>query len=186
MTRLKLKLPPKLYEHCAGVADTAVKLAKLLGVDEEKASLAGWLHDCARDYTTADLLAFARIHGIEADKYALAQPILLHGPVGAVLAQTWGISDSEVLSAIRNHTLGYPGISLLEQIIYVADKIEPNRNYPGIDELRTLTYSDFQSGLLHAVSQSIVYVLEKKQIVHPLTVTFWNWLVEGPIGECKA
>ena len=177
-----MKLSPTLYAHCTGVAGTAAELAKLLGVDEEKASLAGWLHDCARDYTDADLLTFARTYGIEADKYTVAQPLLLHGPVGAVIAQSWGISDREVLSAIRNHTLGYPGASLIEQIIYVADKIEPNRNYSGVEDLRNLAFLDFQSCLLQAASQSIAYVLEKKQVVHPLTVNFWNWLVDRPRG----
>lgn len=176
--RLAKKLTPELYAHCAGVAETAARLATQLGCDPEQARLAGWLHDCAREWSPTQLLRFAHANGIEIDKISRCQPILLHGPVGAILAQNWGLHDYEILSAIRYHTLGYPGMSLLAQIIYIADKIEPGRLYPGVDQLRKKVTNNFNDGLIETVAQSISYVLQKRQIIHPLTITFYNWLVE--------
>lgn len=177
--QLKKSLSPNLFRHCSGVAETAAELAVRLGYDENKAWLAGWLHDCAREWPEEKLLSFAQQHSIETDKYSLSHPILLHAPVGALVAQAWGITDSEILLAIRNHTLGYPGMSLLEQIIYAADKIEPGRNYHGINELRKTVQHDFQTGLRQIAAQSIHYTLSKKQPIHPITAGFWNWLVES-------
>jgi predicted HD superfamily hydrolase involved in NAD metabolism len=176
--RLAKKLTPELFAHCAGVAETAARLAVQLGYDRDQARLAGWLHDCAREWSPAQLLRFAQANGIEIDKVSRCQPILLHGSVGALLAQNWGFHDYEILSAIRYHTLGYPGMSVLAQIVYVADKIEPGRSYHGVEQLRKKVAYNFNEGLIQTVAQSISYVLQKRQIIHPLTITFYNWLVE--------
>jgi predicted HD superfamily hydrolase involved in NAD metabolism len=178
LEHLRKNLAPDLYLHCYGVAETAASLALTLGCDPEKARQAGWLHDSARDWPTQKLLVFARQNGIDMDAYTQRYPILLHASVSAAQANTWGISDSDVLSAIRNHTLGYPGMSLFEQIIYVADKIEPGRDYPGVDDLRKAVQVDFSQGIILVTSQSIQYILSIKQPIHPLTVSFWNWLTE--------
>lgn len=175
---LRNNLSPKLFDHCSGVAETAASLAARLGYDQEKARLAGWLHDCAREWPAEKLLIFARENGIDADSFSLRYPVLLHAPVSAAQAQFLGVSDRDVLSAIRYHTLGYPGMSVLEQIIYVADKTEPGRAYPGVETLRQTVQNNFGEGLLLAASQSITYILSKKQPIHPLTVSFWNWLTE--------
>jgi predicted HD superfamily hydrolase involved in NAD metabolism len=175
---LRKILSPELYQHCSSVAETAAALAAKLGSDPEKARQAGWLHDYARDWSDEKLLSYARQNGIDADPFARRYPILLHAPVSAAQAQLMGISDSDTLSAIRNHTLGYPGMSLLEQILYVADKTEPGRDYPGVDELRHALEKDFRQGLVTAAAQSITYILTKNQPIHPLTVGFWNWLTE--------
>lgn len=178
VAQLRKQLSPALCRHCEGVAETAATLAATLDVSTRQAYLAGWLHDCAREWPEETLFAFAREHGIETDAFALRHPVLLHAAVGAALAHSWGVTDSQILAAIRNHTLGYPGMSALEQLIYVADKIEPGRTYCGVDELRDLVKRDFNQGLIHVASHSMAYVLQKEQPMHPLTVSFWNWLVE--------
>jgi predicted HD superfamily hydrolase involved in NAD metabolism len=180
--QLKKDLPPALYAHSAGVAETAAGLARTLHADEKKAYLAGWLHDCARSWPAEELLSFARNNNLEIDELTKRQPILLHGAAGAALAKSWGILDAEILSAVANHTLGCPGMSLLGQIIYLADKIEPNRQYPGVDGLRELARVDFHAGVLEASAQSISYVLKKQKNIHPMSISFWNWLVERHLG----
>ncbi|MBT9140707.1 MAG: Ribonuclease Y [Dehalococcoidia bacterium] len=178
LEQLRKNLSDELFCHCQGVEETAAKLALSLGYSESKARLAGLLHDCAREWPHEKLLDFAREHGIEIDPFALRCPILLHAPVGAALARAWGINDGEVLAAIRNHTLGFPGMTVLEQIVYLADKIEPGRIFSGVEELRVLVAKDFKLGLNQAAAKSIARVLHKNQSLHPLTVSFWNWLVE--------
>ncbi|MCW3489240.1 bis(5'-nucleosyl)-tetraphosphatase (symmetrical) YqeK [Dethiobacter alkaliphilus] len=181
--QIKESLSPELYQHSVGVAEMAVILAKQLGYDEKKAYLAGLLHDCARDWTERDLLRYSEKNGIEADKFSQKYPVLLHAAVGAAYVQEWGVDDNEILAAIRNHTLGYPGMSLLEQITYVADKIEQGRTYPGVEELRRTVHADFYQGLLAVAEQSISYILHKRQPLHPATISFWNWLVGQSKGE---
>lgn len=183
LEQIKQLMSPDLYQHSMGVAKMATGLAKQLGYDEKKAYLAGALHDCARGWSTQDLLRYAENKGIEIDTFASTSPILLHGAVAAAYVQERGIDDSEVLAAIRNHTLGYPGMSLLEQITYVADKIECGRTYPGVDKLRQMVQNDFSQGLLAVAEQSIFYVLQKRQTIHPVTISYWNWLVGLGKGE---
>ena len=181
--QIKKKQSPALYQHSMGVATMAVSLAKQLGYDEKKAHLAGLLHDCARDWSAEELLCYAKENGIEINSFCANYPILLHAAVGASCAQDWGVDDSEVLAAIRNHTLGYPRMSLLEQITYVADKIESGRTYPGVDQLRQTVKEDFSQGLLAVTEQSISHILQKRQPLHPVTIDFWNWLVGPDKGE---
>lgn len=178
LEQLRKNLSEELYYHCLGVGETAAKLAISLGYSESKARLAGLLHDCAREWPHQKLLEFVRQYGIETDEFLLRYPVLLHAPAGAAQAYAWGISDSEILAAIRNHTLGCPGMALPEQIVYVADKIEPGRTFYGVEELRLLAAKDFKLGLKQTAAQSITHVLHKNQPLHPSTVSFWNWLVE--------
>ena len=179
---LRDKLTPELFLHCSGVAETAARLAANLGYNESQAQLAGWLHDCARNTPPDELLLLAELHNIETDSFSRTYPLLLHAPVGEVIAGSLGVTDEAVLEAIRCHTLGFPGMGMIARIVYAADKIEPGRTYPGIDELRQKVFEDFNTGLIAVVAQSINYVLWKKQSVHPLTLSFWNWLTDSP-GE---
>jgi predicted HD superfamily hydrolase involved in NAD metabolism len=177
---LREKLTPELFLHCSGVAKTAVQLAANLGCCESQAEQAGWLHDCARNISEEELLRLAEAHNIEIDRFSRQYPVLLHAPVGEVMARSLGFTDETVLDAIRCHTLGFPGMGLLAKIVYAADKIEPGRSYPGVEELRLQVQNDFHAGLVAIVAQSINYVLWKKQAVHPLTLSFWNWLTNSP------
>jgi len=176
---LEQTLSSEQLAHALGTAETAGALAKILGCDERKARLAGLLHDSARGWPAEDLLAFAQKHELAVDNYYLEQPVLLHAPVGAVLAkEQWGIEDEEILKAIAHHTLGSPGMTVLAQIIYLADKIEPNRSYPQVEKLRSLAREDFPKALRMTVANSIAYQLAKNQIIHPSAVKYWNWLVQ--------
>jgi len=175
---LKQELSSEIFSHCAGVAETARILAYKLGCDPGRAELAGWLHDCARHLSPGELLALAKENHIEIDGFASRHPVLLHAPLGVVIAKRLGCTDNEVLAAIRYHTLGTPGMSLTGRIVYLADKIEPGRNYPGVGSLRTQAEANFQAGLLAAAAQTINNTTRKKQAIHPLTFAFWNWLVD--------
>lgn len=178
--RLRKMLSPKLYNHCAGVAETAGRLAESLGTDVEKARLAGWLHDAAREWPGERLLQFAQDNNLNVDKYSREEPTLLHGPAGALLARRqWGVTDREVLDAIENHTFGRPGMSLLAQIIYLADKTEPDRSYPQVEALRDCAAVDFRKALRMAAANTISYLLQKENIIHPLSLDYWNWLVQN-------
>ncbi len=177
---LKETLPPDLFSHSAGVARTARALAGGTGCDPNQAELAGWLHDCARHLPPNDLLALARTHNIEVDKFSHRHPVLLHAPVGAALAKHLGVTNKDILAAIRHHTLGAPQMPLTARVIYLADKIEPGRDYQGVENIRLAAEKNFHAGLLAAAAQTITYTVSRKQAIHPMTVAFWNWLVDIP------
>ncbi len=173
---LKKKLTSELFIHSAGVAETAANLAEKLGADKNQALLAGWLHDCARELKPQELLALAEDGHLEIDSYCRLHPVLLHAVVGATVARRLGVTDEAVLTAISRHTLGFPGMSLLDRIIYAADKIEPGRSYPEVEDLRRKVDEDFHNGIIAVTAQTINHLLAKRQVIHPLTISFWNSL----------
>ena len=136
---LQSRLKKSRFAHSIGVADTAVKLAKRFGVDEEKAYIAGLLHDCAREFENDELPAEAAKRGIEIGEVEREMPLLLHSYIGAMMIkEIYGVDDPEISQAIWRHTVGGRNMTKLDKIIYFADMIEPNRDYPGVNELRQL------------------------------------------------
>lgn len=177
---LKTRLKEKRYIHSLGVANTAVLLAQKFGVDKKKAYIAGLLHDSAREYKDDELLSESIRRGIEPDEIQEKMPLLLHAPLGAfVAAELYGVSDDEILNAIVCHTVGGHNMTDLDKIIYFADMIEPNRDYPGVDELREYAkYHALDDIMLKALSESIAFVAKKGGIIHPDTILARNELIE--------
>ncbi len=164
--------------HTYGVMETAVKLAEHNGADVQKARVAGLLHDYAKALPGEEMLALGRRFGLIQESVEEASPQLLHAEVGAALLREEGlIRDEEVLKAIANHTLGSPGMPLLDKLIWVADLIEPNRRFSGVEEIRALTWRDLDLGLLAGLDHTLAYVLSRGLRIHPRTVYTRNWLL---------
>lgn len=173
---LAQRLQKKRYEHSLGVADTAVMLAERFGVDAEKARVAGLLHDCAREYATAELASEAARRSISFGEVERAMPLLLHAYVGARRAEElYGVTDSEILQAIWRHTVGGERMTKLDKIIYFADMIEPQRDYDEVESLRELSRTaSLDAMVLEGLSQSIAFVLQSGRLIHPATVAARN------------
>ena len=173
---LKSRLKPGRYRHSLGVADTAVFLARRFGLEEEKAYIAGLLHDCAREYSNQDLPEEARKRGIPIGPIEEAMPLLLHAYVGARrIEECYGVRDPEISRAIWRHTVGGSGMTKLDKIIYFADMIEPNRDYPEVEELREFAREkSLEEMLLKGLSESILFVIQKSGLIHPDTVQARN------------
>ena len=176
---LQRRLKKSRFAHSIGVANTAVTLAKKFGVDETKAYIAGLLHDCAREFENDELPAQAERYGIEIGEVERAMPLLLHAYIGAkMITDIYGVDDAEISQAIHRHTVGAPNMTVLDKIIYFADMIEPNRNYPGVENLRALVdEKSLDEILLTALSESIIFVVQKNSLVHPETVAARNFLL---------
>ena len=176
---LQRRLKKSRFAHSIGVANTAVTLAKKFGVDETKAYVAGLLHDCAREFENDELPAQAERYGIEIGEVERAMPLLLHSYIGAkMIKKIYGVDDAEIEQAIYRHTVGAPNMTALDKIIYFADMIEPNRNYPGVENLRALVETKtLDEILLTALSESIIFVVQKNSLVHPDTVAARNFLL---------
>ena len=176
---IKKRAGEKLFEHCLGVKNTAVHLARLYGLDPEKAALTGMLHDYGKLFDDEALARLARQHNLD-DPIIYQEPVLLHAPVGAILLEKeLGITDQDILEAVRVHTTGFPGMSLFAQIIYIADYIEPGRTCPGVQAIRRTAYSNLEGALLAAVDFTIQYVVERKKLLHPNSIAFRNSLVKS-------
>ena len=163
---LKSRLKPGRYRHSLGVADTAAFLARRFGVNEEKAYIAGLLHDCAREYSNDAMKEEAARRNIPIGAVEEAMPLLLHAYIGAHrIAECYGVEDEEIGA----------GMTDLDKIIYFADMIEPNRDYPEVEELRQFAREkSLDEMLLKGLSESIIFVIQKGSLVHHDTVRARN------------
>lgn len=172
-------LSERRLRHSYGVAEEAYRLAKHYGADAEKAYLAGLLHDCAKEIEPEESLRLLREeYGIMPDAMSVQTPRLLHGTLGACIAQSkFEIYDPEILDAIRYHTTGKANMSLFSKIIYIADYIEPTRDYEDVDMLREMTYRSIDEAIIFGIDYTIRDLLEKRRTVHPDTVHCRNDLL---------
>lgn len=177
----------KRYEHSLGVMDTSIGLAKHYNIDVEKAKLAGLLHDCAKFRDSQYLLKRVNDFDIMLDEITLQNKELIHGPLGAKIAElVYGITDCEILDAIRYHTTGKENMSPLEKIIYIADYIEPNRSFPGVDWFRKYAFKDLDKCLRLSMDHTIKYLIEKGNLIHLDTIKARNYLISIEKSEIDA
>lgn len=171
LDRLKDSLSKDRYKHTLGVEETAVKMAKIYGVDEKKASLAALLHDSAKELSKDQIIEMAVKEGWPISKLEEKQPKeLLHAPASAHIAsQIFDIKDRDILQAITFHTLGNENMTPLEMIIFVADMVEANRSYPGVEELRSLAYIDLKNAAKACLEHTLSFLNNKKVEIHPQT-----------------
>lgn len=176
--KLKKMLNEKRFVHSVGVSETAVEMAKFYGADTEKARIAGLLHDCAKNFSVEDTFKMCEQFGIVPDEIETANPALIHAPLGAAAAREFfGITDEEILRAIRLHTVGGKNMTVLDKIIYLADMVEPSRVYDGVENLRKLIYSGLDNVFLHALDRSIVFNVEKGVLIHTATLDARNEII---------
>lgn len=161
-------LSEKRYYHTEGVAYTAAALAMHYGAPLPDALLAGWLHDCAKEKTGEELKQICLDNEIPVSLEEAGNLQLLHGKVGAFVAEhTYGVKQPSVLQAIRWHVTGRPAMTLLEQILYVADFIEPSRGMitePSLSEIRAMAFEDLSKAIFW-ISSSILRHLETQSVI---------------------
>ena len=157
----KKRLSAKRYQHTLNVRRMAVKLAKRWGADPEKAALAALLHDTAKELPREEMLQILNDNAIMAKNAQNRPSPVWHGICAAILAQTqWGVEDEEVLSAIRCHTTGKPGMSLLDEIVFLADMTSAERDYPEVDYLRKLEKKDIHRAMREALEMNLHWLEE--------------------------
>ena len=176
---LEKRVSPKRFQHSLGVSDTCVQLAKEYGLDVKKARLAGLLHDWDKGYD--DDQARARVRELhmedEIDPYIVEQmPGVLHGITAArALGQELPGIPADILQAISRHTTAAPDMSPLDMALYIADAIEPNRQFGRIDELRAAVGREPLEELYFQTYEYWVFLLfERRKPLHPDTIAIWN------------
>jgi predicted HD superfamily hydrolase involved in NAD metabolism len=167
------QLPGGLRDHVLRVVAEARRLARRHGIDEQRAALAALGHDLLRAKPPAELLSMAETAGIELSALERESPLLLHGPLAAhLLAERFGVEDPEVLAAARYHTTGRAGMSDLERLIFVADKIEPSklRGRPELAETRRLAETSLREAMRHFMEAHVEHARARGWQLHPDTV----------------
>ena len=162
--------------HVLGTEQEAIRLAERYGADVEKARVAALLHDCTKKLDMPAQLALCGQYGIALDELEQRALKLLHSKTGAAIARDVFGVDDEVYSAIWYHTTGHANMTKLEKIIYLADYIEPSRDFPGVDTLRKVCYEDLDKGLLLGLEMTIEEMTAMGNPVHRATVEARDWL----------
>ncbi|MDI6605286.1 MAG: bis(5'-nucleosyl)-tetraphosphatase (symmetrical) YqeK [Thermoanaerobacteraceae bacterium] len=176
--KLKNLINTNRYKHSLGVMETALKLAKKYGADEKKAAIAGLLHDCAKNLTDEELLKLAVRFYIPLNDVLRHSVSLLHGPVGAcLLKEYFGIDDEDIKKAVALHTTGDINMSLLDKIIFLADYIEPGRNFDGVEVLRKAAEEDINKAVIMALNNTIISVVKRNMLLYEKTVQARNEMI---------
>ncbi|WP_277351320.1 bis(5'-nucleosyl)-tetraphosphatase (symmetrical) YqeK [Bacillus sp. RO1] len=171
---VKEQLTERRYVHTIGVMETAIQLAERYDVDKEKAELAAIFHDYAKFRDKEEMRRIIIDQKMPQDLLQFHDE-LWHAPVGAYLVEKEaGITDKEVLEAIRCHTSGKINMSTLDKVLYVADYIEPGRDFPGVDQVRDSAKSSLDIAVVQAMKNTITYLITRNQPVYPDTFHAYN------------
>ena len=179
---LEQRLSKKRYKHSLAVMERAIELARRFGADEEKAKLAGLLHDVMKDTEDKILLQFIEDSDILLTYADRAAPQLWHA-IGATvfLQKSLGIVDEDVLAAVRYHTTGRAGMSLLEKVVYLADLTSSDRDYGDVAKTRRIVDRDLDQGMLYSMKFLIGDLVARGRLLHPDTLACYDELVRAGV-----
>ena len=179
LEKIKSLLGDERYQHTKLVLESALKLAEQLGLDLKKAETAALLHDIAKSKSSVELNKILKNSKWEPDQLEGEILPVLHAPAGALLAEEiFGVNDPEILEAIRFHTLGHPEMGKIAQVIYAADFISEDRDFEGLDEIRSKIEMNFYLGLYLITTHIMKYQLERNNFIHPYSNDFRNKLLK--------
>ena len=175
------------FTHSLGVAKKAIELAKIYGVQEEIAKKVGIAHDIAKEMTDEEMIEYAKANNIRIDEIETVKPSLLHGKIGAdIAAKKFGFTQ-DMINAIKWHTTGRENMSMLEKIIYVADKTEEIRKGTrfNLEKSRELSTQNIDETLIFLMNEFITYNVKNEWLIHPETIKARNDLLlnEGKIHK---
>ena len=172
-------LKPNRVKHVLGCRDTAAELARVWGANETDAARAGLLHDITKALDGPLQLTLCREYGKVLDEFSENNPKTLHALTGSMVAERIFGENEAVVAAIESHTTGKPAMNTLEKIIYVADYMEPNRDFPGVEELRRLAYTDLDGALKLGLEMTLAMLREQKRQISPASSQALEYLTKG-------
>lgn len=176
---IRNRIGEKRFLHTIRVKDTAIKLAKIHDVDVEKAEVAGFLHDCAKIKDKEELMKEAKKNNLLLTKEMMKAPQIIHSYLGALFAREfYGIDDEDILNAITYHTTGRANMSDLEKIIFLADYIEPMRNFDGVERARELANKDLDAAMYFALNNTLKFLVDHDTYIVLETIIARNFYKE--------
>ena len=177
-------LKPGRVGHVLGCRDTAVELARRWGANETDAARAGLLHDITKALPPQLQLTLCQEYGIMLDAFSRKNPKTLHALTGSLVAERIFGENSAVVNAIRHHTTGKADMNLLEKIIYVADYMEPNRDFPGVERLRELAFSNMDGALKLGLEMTLELLHKQGREISPESQEALSWLTRKELTKC--
>ena len=178
---VKSLLKPNRIPHVLGCRDTAAELAKHWGADVKDASRAGMLHDVTKALSDDLQLTLCREYGIVLGDFSKKNPKTLHALTGSLVAERIFGENEEVVNAIRCHTTGKPNMTTLEKILYVADYMEPNRDFPGVEQLRQLAFTDLDKALKLGLTMTLQMLQSRKEDISPESAEALRFLEQAGV-----
>ena len=170
-------LPEKRLTHCLGVERAAIELAQRFGVDAEKAGLAGLLHDYAKKLSDQEFLDLIDRYQLDPDLKNWGNNVW-HGMVGIYkIQEDLDLHDSEILRAIEIHTVGADQMTDLDKVVYVADYIEHNRAFPGVDEAREIASLSLNKAVAYETARTVEHLAHQGFPIYPQTLETYNAFV---------
>ncbi len=174
----------KRIKHSIRVKETALQLYKLWGGNKQVLVYAALLHDIARDLSIEKLIKIAEKNGYRIDKIEAENPIILHAPIGAIIAEKdFGITDKNILNCIKYHTTGRASITLNEAIIYLADFIEPGRDFEDAKKVRKIAFADLKEAVIQETILNVAYLMNARVPIHPKTIEMFNSLLKKELTK---
>ena len=167
------------FQHCVRVSETARKLAELNNYDPDKAALAGFVHDYAKQVPVEEYIQVIKSKNFDQDLLNWSRAIW-HGIVGTYFIQRdLKIDDPEIIQAVNRHTTADVEMTTLDKIVFMADFIEPGRDFPGVEEARKITYENLDAGVSYQLAHTLEYLVEHRNKIYPRTLEAYNvWSVE--------
>lgn len=175
---IKMKLSEHRYIHSIGVMEKAEELALHYGLDTRKARLIGLAHDIAKQMSIEEIEEYIEAYEIELDEVEKINTSLIHAKIGADICKREYNFDDEMVNAIKYHTTGRPEMTMMEKIIFIADKIEDNRSYIGVERTRKLTLEDIDEAIIETINHTTQYCIEKNDLIHPNSINTRNYLLK--------
>lgn len=183
---IKPMISERRYIHCVNVSKEAVFLANKYGADEEKAAIAGILHDITKELGNDEQLQIIHDSGIILDNVQKKAPKLWHGITGSLyIKNNLGIDDEDILNSIRYHTTGRSGMSILEKVIFVADFTSDERTYNGVETMREKSRKSLEEAMLYGFRFTFSDLTKRGLAIHPDEIFCYNEIVLNNIQERK-
>lgn len=181
---IKKRLSDYRFIHSMNVAKAAVFLAEKYGADKNKAYIAGILHDVMKEEKPEIQLKYIENSGHKMTGVEKGNPSVLHQMSGAAYCRAeLHIDDAEILGAIRYHTTGKAGMTLLEKVLYTADFISAERSYPDVDIMRELAAESLEKAMLYSLKYTINDLVKREKLIHPDTLNCFNDIIENYIEK---
>ena len=172
---MKSQVSPWRFKHIQGVVETSAELAKRFGQPVRAARLAAWFHDCAKELSRAEMLAWLKGSPFHLDALEKRMPGLWHPHAGAAIAlKKWKMKDTSILEAIRSHTLGGASMDPLAQVVFVADFIEPGRAFEGVQMARREARRGLVQGVRAKAALTLAHLTQNREMIHPRLLLTWN------------
>ena len=165
------------FKHSIGVSKMAKELAKKYGIDEEKAAKCGLMHDMAKEISEEECLKYAKENDMKLIDIERKNPKLLHGPIGAIICKKNYGFDKDMCNSIKWHTTGRPNMSMLEKIVFVADKIDETRKYDDVEKYRELAFEDIDEAILEITNYVIKKNIDKGKTLSEKSIQTRNYIL---------